>query len=42
MLHKSVNYLETFDAVLKKTELLNLRDELLASINQTIYLLNLK
>jgi hypothetical protein len=42
MLHKSVNYLETFDAMFKKTELLNIRDELLASINQTIYLLNLK
>ena len=35
-------YLKTFDKKFTDTDLLNLRDELLANVNQTLYLFNLK
>jgi len=36
------DYIQTFDQSFKDTELLNIRDELLAEINQTLYLFNLR
>ena len=35
-------YLENLDRLVVETELLNIRDELLADINKTLYLFNLK
>jgi hypothetical protein len=35
-------YLKTFDKKFTDTDLLNLRDELLANVNQSLYLFNLK
>ncbi len=35
-------YLKTFEKKFTDTDLLNLRDELLANVNQTLYLFNLK
>ena len=42
MLKRARTYLENFNTIITDSELLNIRDELLASINQTIYLLRLK
>jgi len=42
LLTESVDYLEKLNEYIKDSELLNIRDELLALINQTIYLFNLK
>ena len=35
-------YLNTFDQYIQSTDLLNIRDELLGEVNQTLYLFNLK
>lgn len=35
-------YLKTFDSKFADTDLLNIRDELLACVNKTLYLFNLK
>ena len=35
-------YLNTFDQYIQSTNLLNIRDELLGEVNQTLYLFNLK
>jgi hypothetical protein len=36
------DYLKTFDKKFSDTDLLNIRDEMLADVNQTLYLFNLK
>ena len=36
------NYLENLDRLVNNTELLNIRDEILADINQTLYLFRLR
>ena len=38
----SVTYLENLDRFVSNTELLNIRDELLADVNKTLYLFRLK
>jgi hypothetical protein len=42
LLLKSREYLEGMENLLKDTDLLNIRDELLGEINQTLYLYKLK
>ena len=39
---QSRGYLEILDKLITDTELLNIRDEILADINKTLYLFNLK
>jgi len=39
---KARDYIQGFEAITTDTELLNIRDELLASINQSLYLFELK
>lgn len=38
----SISYLENLDRLVNNTELLNIRDEILADINKTLYLFRLK
>jgi hypothetical protein len=42
LLEKARKYLEELNSKIKDTELLNIRDELLSEINQTLYLYQLK
>jgi hypothetical protein len=42
LLNKSRDYLEKLNDTIKDSELLNIRDELLAEINQTLYLFTFK
>lgn len=42
VLEDAKKYLESMEKSIKDTDLLNIRDELLASINQTLYLFQLK
>ena len=42
LLNKSRDYLEKLNELIKDSELLNIRDELLAEINQTLYLFTFK
>jgi hypothetical protein len=42
LLLRARNFLQELDKIVKDTELLNIRDEFLAEINQTLYLFQLK
>jgi len=42
LLHQARQYLESLSSDIKDSELLNIRDEIVADLNQTIYLYNLK
>ena len=42
LLLEACQYLEGLNNIIKDSELLNIRDELVADLNQTIYLYNLK
>jgi len=42
LLERARNYLQELEKMVKDTELLNIRDEFLAEINQTLYLFQLK
>jgi hypothetical protein len=39
---QSREYIQNFESLITDTDLLNIRDEILADINQTLYLFNLK
>lgn len=42
LLNQSIKYLEDLNSIIKDSDLLNIRDEMLGEINQTLYLYRLK
>ena len=42
LLNQSIKYLEDLNSMIKDSDLLNIRDEMLGEINQTLYLYRLK